>query len=275
MPFRHSRAACGLTVGVLTLALTGCSAEAARPPTSAPGASRRDVASAAKPAPSRSASPSEAPTLAGSPSPGPTTTTSTPTSTQAVPGSASGTRLEQRLLSAEDIPGFNDGFTWGEAGTRRREGSSLFGTCHRFAMTSIGAMRVVVREYAPTQGADADSAAELVAQFPDQRTARRAFEVLRSWRGQCDDRLATYDRHRVGDLQHLDVTNGDAGWYLLTYGPPSGGSQDEGWFDSQGLTRVGSRIAVLRMRLVGQDFNYPAGEEPMAEAVRRAAVGLG
>lgn len=272
MPFRHSRAACGLTVAVLTLALTACSAEAARPSTSAAGPSRRDASSAAKPGPSRSTSPSKPPAPTGSPSPTPTASTATPSEQG---GASSGTRLEQRLLSAEEMPGFNDGFTWGEAGTRRREGRSLFGTCHRFAMTSIGAMRVVVREYAATQGADADSAGELVAQFPDQRTARRAFAVLRSWRGQCDDKLATYDRHRVGDLQHVDVTNGDAGWYLLTYGPPSGGSEDDGWFDSQGLTRVGSRIAVLRMRLVGQDFNYPAGEEPMAEAVRRAAAGLG
>jgi hypothetical protein len=32
---------------------------------------------------------------------------------------------------------------------------------------------------------------------------------------------------------------------------------------------------VLQMRGIGQDYNYPAGEEPMVGGVERAAAGLG
>jgi hypothetical protein len=37
----------------------------------------------------------------------------------------------------------------------------------------------------------------------------------------------------------------------------------------------GRRLAVLTMRLEGQDYNYDAGDEPMVHAVRAAAAKLG
>jgi hypothetical protein len=66
------------------------------------------------------------------------------------------------------------------------------------------------------------------------------------------------------------VPAGTAGWYLLTYGPVRPGS-DDAVFESTGLALDGTRIAVVDMRLEGQDFNYPAGREPMAAAVGLAA----
>jgi hypothetical protein len=62
---------------------------------------------------------------------------------------------------------------------------------------------------------------------------------------------------------------------MLTYGPASGETDDDAYFDAQGLARVGKRISVLQMRLVGQDYNYPSGHEPMVQAVRTAAGKLG
>jgi hypothetical protein len=85
-------------------------------------------------------------------------------------------------------------------------------------MTSIGAMRVAVRDYRPTAGSQA-RAGELVAEFADPQTAARAFAVLESWRAHCDDRLKRYDEHQVGPLQQVPVEDGTGEWYLLDYGP--------------------------------------------------------
>ncbi len=51
---------------------------------------------------------------------------------------------------------------------------------------------------------------------------------------------------------------GQAGWYLLTYGPVPG-DPDARFFDAQGTALVGSRIAMVSMVLAGQDYDYPAG----------------
>ena len=57
-----------------------------------------------------------------------------------------------RLLDAADVPGFNDDYRWTEGRTRSREPQAPFGTCQRFAMTSIGATAVAVRDYLPAAG---------------------------------------------------------------------------------------------------------------------------
>ena len=49
------------------------------------------------------------------------------------------------------------------------------------------------------------------------------------------------------------------------------GDPDSQFFDAQGMTRVGSRIAMVSMLATGQDYYYEAGQEPMVAAVQRAA----
>jgi hypothetical protein len=139
-------------------------------------------------------------------------------------------------------------------------------------MTSIGAEDVAYRTYRPDAG-DGSAASELVARFPDDMTARRAFEVLKSWRADCAGNLEKYDRVEVGDLEDVETDAGTGHWYLLTYGPAEG-DPDAGYFDAQGIALVGDRVAVVRLALVGQDYNYAAGQEPMVEAVRAAAARL-
>ena len=275
MLLHRTRIALGVATTLVALLLTGCADTAGQPRTAsvaeeteAPATSRTPRSAA--PAGSQSTrSPASAPSESSAPfasvSPAPAT----------APATAKKVALPDRLLTAEEMPGFNDHFTWRETGTRASEGPEPFGTCHRFAMTSIGAMRVVMREYAPAGSGDGNTAGHLVADFADEATARRAFEVLKSWRSQCAEQLSEYDRRDVGGLQTVDVPGGAGGWYLLTYGPPPGGTEDEAYFDAQGMTRVGKRISVLQMRLVGQDYNYPQGKEPMVEAVRTAGAELG
>lgn len=201
-----------------------------------------------------------------------TATRTSPTSRTSSAGPAR-PGLAGRLLPASAVAGLNDGYRWREAGTGTGEPKRLFGTCQRFAVTSIGAERVAVRHYLPAGAAfrkAGDHAGELVAAFPDETTARRAFAVLRAWRGRCADRLPGHKSSDVGDLQDVAARGGTGGWYLLTYGPVKG---DPGarYYDAEGIAVVGSRIALLSMVKVGEDYDYEPGHEPIVGTLRRAA----
>lgn len=190
--------------------------------------------------------------------------TAAPTTTEAEPG------LRGALLTAEELPGLNDEFTWEVESTRTREPRQPFGTCHEFGITSVGATDVAVRTYRPARGSG-PSAAQLVAEFPDEKTAERAYAVLRSWAEDCADQLTAYRDVQVGRVQPVEVPTGEAAWQLLIYGPAEG-EREAGHFDAQGFTRVGARISMLEMRSVGQDYNYPRGQEPVAVTVEVAAA---
>ena len=278
MTLNHTRLTLGRGVSALALVLTGCAGASDEQPRSASAADdsaasskppRPKASGSAKPARSASATPTTSPAKSSSQSP------AASTSPAAATGPAARRTLPDRLLAASEVPGFEEGFAWRVTSTRRTEGQKPFGTCHKYAMTSIGATRVAVRQFTPKHGSDADTASHLVADFADGSTARRAFEVLKSWRAQCGEELSQYQQRDVGKLETVDVAGGVAGWYLLTYGPASGENDDDAYFDAQGMARVGKRISVVQMRLVAQDYDYPAGQEPMVEAVRTAAGKLG
>jgi hypothetical protein len=180
--------------------------------------------------------------------------------------------LAGALLPAADVPGFNEEYTWNDGTTSGQEPPELAGTCHEFELGSIGAERVAYRTYEPAQGGGA-KASELVAQFPDEMTATRAEDVLLSWRKDCAKKLKKFDRVDVGDRVDVTTDAGPGHWYLLTYGPAED-DPESGYFDAQGVVRVGNRVAVLRLALIGQDYNYVQGEEPMVAAVRAAATRL-
>jgi hypothetical protein len=169
------------------------------------------------------------------------------------------------------MPGFNDDYLWTAGRTTPEDPSASFGTCQRFAITSIGAERALVRRFRPAAGnaAPGDRAGQLVAEFPDAQTARRAYAVLKAWRARCADRLQDHSRPHVGALQDIPVGGGSGAWYLLTYGPVKGDPNAQ-FFDAQGMAVVGSRIAMVSLVLAGQDYNYEPGREPAVVAVQRA-----
>lgn len=181
--------------------------------------------------------------------------------------------LPDLLLTADQVPGLRDGFTWAEGRTTKREPQALAGTCHRFSMLSIGAMRVVHRDYTAAGDTTGARANELVATFADTKTAWRAFQVLKSWRDSCGETLGKWEKHDVGALRKVDVGAAEAHTYLLVYGPADD-TGNSSYFDAEGLTMVGNRIAVLRLAYVGQDYDYPSGKEPITAAVRAAAEKL-
>ena len=252
---------------VAALGLAGCDQQPRR--TSEQPAPTRSSA-AAPSSPAETASTPVAETSEATP------TTPTTPAASATPSQAPAGTLADRLLPGEEVPGFNKEFRWVSGRTRSTEGRALFGTCQRFGITSIGATDVAVRDYRPAQPDQANppaQAGELVGELPDTATAQRAFAVLKSWRQQCADRLSGTPHH-VGALQSVSVGGGTGGWYLLTY-PSSGGDPDAAFFDAQGIAVVGTRIVMLELRNVGQDYNYEAGQEPMVAAVQKAADRLG
>lgn len=247
---------------VAVLALAGCGEE----PSSEPSSSSSSSSGAAVESASGTASPTPG-ASSSAPSDQPTEPTTEPS---VVPG---GSILRSRLLTAAELPGFNSEFRWTQGRTAPEDPSTSFGTCQRFAVTSVGAERALVRRFRPAAAGSTDRAGELVATFPDAQTARRAFRVLEAWRAQCADRLRTWRRSDVGIMEDVTVDGGRGRWYLLTYGPVPG-DRDAQFFDAQGMALVGSRIAMVSMVLSGQDYNYDPGQEPMVAAVQRAAQKL-
>jgi len=178
--------------------------------------------------------------------------------------------LTEALLPAAEMPGFDEEFIWSSGRTAPTEPRRLIGTCHRFSMLSIGATEVAHRSYDPPPNGNA-AASELVADFADRKTAWRAYRTVLSWRESCPSQLRAYPRTDVSLLEDVSVERGEAGWWLLKYGP-IGDDPDVAAFDAEGVVLVGSRVAVVQMVLYGQDYSYEIGQEPMAEAIRRAAA---
>lgn len=179
--------------------------------------------------------------------------------------------LRDRLLDAHELP-ILDETSWSEARTSNREPSALAGTCHHFEMLTIGAGRVAYREFAAADGGAARTT-QLVAQFADAKTAWRAFEVLKSWREDCEEELTKYDHSQVGELTRVDAGGSDALRYLVRYGPAGDDASVE-YLDAQGLALVGTRVAVLRMAIVGPPRHADRIAASMDSAVRTAVAKL-
>lgn len=216
------------------------------------------------PAPT-AADPTDTPTATSSRTPEPTPTPSTsptPTPTPSPsPTQAPRRSLTDRLLPAEELPGFNEIFTW-EIGTTAPQEPADPLQCQPFGLLSIGATKVAHRTYLPAD-ASTSTALEIVADFPDPMTAKRAYSVVRSW---YDDCSRDHDGDpKVGQFTPVTLTTrGAAGWHLLTYGDA---------FDAHGFVQRGPRIAVVVLTLRdAQDYNYAAGQEPMVAALQRAAA---
>ncbi len=183
---------------------------------------------------------------------------------------ASGTGLVTLLLSDTELPGFNERFTWREAGTGSED--DPVGVCQRFPMETIGAMKATIRRFDSPDSASAH-ATQVVARFPDAKTAQRATATLRGWHDQCADRLMDYDTADVGDLAGVTVPHGEARWYLTAYGPARG-ERDAGYLESLGILKYHRMLTVIEMTLVGEDFNYE-GATPVETALSRVSERLG
>ena len=177
------------------------------------------------------------------------------------------TGLETRLLTAGELPGANDATEWTVAATGPEDGP--FGTCQRFDMASLGAGDAVVRTFTSNQ--DTVEGGQVVAEFSDARSAWRAHQVLKTWHKKCAEQVDA-GTVEVGPLDSLATGKAVADAYVVHYGDQ--GADEQQW-DGVGISRKGPLLSVAQIGLVGQDYNYPAGQEPAAEAARLALARLG
>jgi len=247
----YARNASRLSAVVLlgTLALTaGCTSTDDSPGTPETGDSPAASSSSTAPEPSAEPSASSLP---------PTADASTAIS------------LVERLLPTGEVPGLNAQWQWQDGLTAMVASPTPFGFCAKADLASIGATDVVERSYYPPDDSD-DNAAEQIAEFPDTATAARAWAVLKSWHDTCARKRKNHPGLKVSALTSVPVTTGNALWYLLSWMP---GDDDTGRFEAFGMVLSGTRIVQLTMDNSGQDYNYPAGQEPMV-GMLRAATGL-
>jgi hypothetical protein len=204
-----------------------------------------------------------------SPSAPPSSTAAAPT-TPATPESSappSDVPLTERLVPTAEVPGLNAQWQWAD-GETGPAGPAPFGLCAKTDLASIGASATVERSYFPPDDSD-DNAAEQVAEFPDTATAARAWSVLKSWHDACGAKRADNPGLKVRALKPVTTSAGQARWYLLSWAPAG---EETGRFEAFGMVLDGTRLAVLRIDNGGQDYNYPAGKEPMVGMVQAAAA---
>ena len=194
----------------------------------------------------------------------PTEATTDPAPTSEPAGSG----LETRLLTPDELAGANDETVW-KAAASGPEGGRTTGTCQRFDLVSMGASEAVVREFTSNQ--DTVEAVQVVAEFADAKSAWRAHQVLKKWRSTCADQIDAAEVS-VGDLSTLSVDAGHADSYVVRYGDT--GAEEQHWVGA-GISRRGPLLSLVEIALVGQDYNYPEGEEPAALAARTALADLG
>ncbi|RYP85526.1 hypothetical protein EKO23_12245 [Nocardioides guangzhouensis] len=175
--------------------------------------------------------------------------------------------LEARLLTAAELPGANDETEWTVASTAAEDGP--FGTCQRFDMASLGAGDAVVRTFTSNQ--DTVEGGQVLAEFSDAKSAWRAHQVLKTWHKKCAEQVEA-GTVEVGPLDSLAQGTAVADAYVVHYGDK--GADEQQW-DGVGISRTGPLLSVVQIGLVGQDYNYPAGQEPAAEAARLALAKLG
>ena len=212
------------------------------------------------------ATPSE--TVTTDPADDSTEDTSTDTPSDEATSEPAEAGLEARLLGAAELPGANDETVWTVASTAPEDGQP-FGTCQRFDMMSLGAGDAVVRTFSSNQ--DTVEGAQVVAEFSDAKSAWRAHQVLKTWHRKCKEQIEAGEV-TVRPLQSLEKGAAVADAYVVRYG--DAGAEEQQW-DGVGISRRGPLVSVVQIGLVGQDYNYPAGGEPGAEAARAALAKLG
>lgn len=280
----RSRVVATSLLAALSLSLSACTGQSE--PESAPTQRPSASATATPSTPPASATPTEPATSASqipasaSPTVSPTQPSATVDPSEDVPSAAPvdrpppGSGPEAMLLRPAEMPGLNEQFDWRGIGTEHGEPKRLLWGCQVVDFFSIGATDVWTRRFTGGPGSDA-KARSTVLTFADDTSAQRAYAVLRAWHQDCEEQLRQkYDRIDLDAAPTaIDVEQGAAQWRLAIYGPAEG-EREAAYFDATGYVIDGSRISLTTMVNVGQDYNYPRGEEPIVGAVQNSAIKL-
>lgn len=157
---------------------------------------------------------------------------------------------DTHLLDADRIPTF-DGHTWKLSST---DHAGAVGACQKTELETIGAVEAVSRRFTAEDGL---AAVQVVARFPDAKTAWRAHQVLVAWREDCEERVRD---STVGPMEPVAVTAGTADSYLGSFRARSAGL---------GILRSGAILTLVEVA-AGREA-YPTKWDPARVAVRRIA----
>lgn len=226
------------TAGVLLLSVTACSDDDSANTTGSDQSSATQDATAT--------TPTETPTSASAE---PTQTAPTATETATAPPAQG---LAAHLIGAEALPAVGTGsWTAGETGS---DDGEPFGECGQFSMVDIGATDAVVREFDGGEGVDAE---QMVAEFPDKKSAWRVHEVLKSWHKECGSNAGVAS---VTPLTKVAVSPGEAQTYLVT-------GKDPQEFEGVAINRTGKMISIVLIDVEGQAWPTPDPLAAVAKAV--------
>lgn len=168
--------------------------------------------------------------------------------------------LTDRLLPAAAFPSPSPDLAWAVVHTGFHEPRGLAGSCHRFPLVSVGAIRVAHRAYSLGQPhAPRATAQHVVARFADPRTAWRAHEVLLSWQADCGETLARRPGVRLSGLHDVDRAHR----YAVAWTPDGSTARVR---EHVALVQVRSRVALVRVTTAAPE----TGRATVTAAVRSA-----
>jgi hypothetical protein len=253
MPTTRNR---GAVVAVATLGLLLNGALASCSLNKDDDSNKRDTSSAPKPTPTPTSTEQETETPSATPTP------------SASPSASSATQPVGALLGAAELPPLSSSSPWTELKTTV-PGPANFGLCQQFDILSIGAMSVIERSF--KGGSAGDTAGQQVAEFPDAQNTVRGARVLEAWQRNCKrdvlNAVSSIKNAKVGAITDVAVPKGKGWYYIVSY--TRGGT---GHFHELGVTYNRNRMVLLKIDHVGQDHNYPAGQDPMELAVKAASA---
>ncbi len=209
--------------------------------------------------------------------PGDTTETAPTTAAPTTRDDSSTARARQSKVPMRRMPGFNEQWTWDgvTSGSGEPPEGPARSRCQRAPLTAIGAVAEYTTTYTRSDAPD-DAAALTTGVFPDEQTATMAESVLAKWLGTCRSNVRQQpgvERASVSADSTVDTVVGPGHERLVSYGPVEG-DPDAGYFNGEGYVRDGDVISYVVFHSVGQDYNYPAGQQPADRALRVAATYL-
>ncbi len=267
---RHHRGAVltGLALAA-ALALSGCDGQSA----DAPGSGATDSTTTTNPT-------SSTPETTGESTVPDDTTDTSPTPTTASPTThddSSAARARQSKVPMRRMPGFNEQWSWDGAtsGTGEPSDGPARSRCQRASLTAIGAVVEYTTTYTRSDAAD-DAAAVTTGVFPDEQTATMAESVLAKWLATCRSNVRKQpgvNRVQVSTESTVDTVVGPGHQRLVSFGPVAG-DRESRYFNGEGYVRDGDVLSYVVFHSVGQDYNYPAGQQPADLGLRMAATYL-
>jgi hypothetical protein len=175
------------------------------------------------------------------------------------------------LLTVEQLPDLDAATSWTLRSTTNGEGKDTPSECQQAPWLSIGATKVVRRDFA----APAGSAADVVAQFADAQSAGRAQSVWMAWNSGCAAYATAHgdtDVRAPGTRHPVDTAAGQAGWWTVAYRPAGSGQPLHS--ETNGLVRWERQIAFVVITQVGRGSDQDAAQTSIEGALDASAGNL-